>query len=283
MSWVATTFFLACLFAGPLATGRLICFIIRVPDMWIHDPFTFAVGSVIFFPALLSFLNNTVCSRQSLVGNMFHWASQFRYPPHRKLRTFLATSFLMGSLSPLLIGSVLDVAFMKSNDWFQGKEDWIDINSIMLNWLLGVVVLCVLLQLCSSQELRFMNDPFYGRNGRAAKFIDVIRAVVFRFEWDKVDARLLLDEVAMPVTSRLALELGGPMLVLMLSFWEFPLYPVARRRLMTRACLFFTAMLLSQTKKVWKTRVHRWFEAAHRVARDDRFLIGEVLLNYSDR
>jgi hypothetical protein len=30
-----------------------------------------------------------------------------------------------------------------------------------------------------------------------------------------------------------------------------------------------------------KRSLTRWFEVAHKVARDDRYLVGEILLNYS--
>jgi E3 ubiquitin-protein ligase MARCH6 len=284
MSWVVTTLLLGCLFAGPLATGRLICYVLRVPDSWIHDPFNFAVGCLFFFPILFPFLKSIVFSSNSLFEKLFALVSHFRTPPPRKLLTLLSTSFLMGSLSPLLVGSILDVAFIKSNDWFQGNEQWVDTKSFVLNWLVGIALLPFFLGGCASHEQNtgFMDDEFCGRDGHAAKFIQAIRAIC-RFEWDKVDARLLLSDVSIPIAFELALELGGPMFVLLLSFWKYPVYPVARRRLVTRACLFLCAMLLSQTKKVWRSRLRRWFEAAHRVARDDRYLIGEVLLNFGEQ
>jgi E3 ubiquitin-protein ligase MARCH6 len=283
MSWIITTLFLVCLFAGPLATGRLMCYVLRVPDNWIHDPFVFAVGYYIFFPALLSFLKSMVCSNDSSFEKIFTWIRQFRTPPPRKRMTLLITVFLMGSLSPLLVGSIVDVAFIKSNDWFQGNEEWIDTKSFVLNWLVGIPVLSFFLRFASNERnMGFMEDQFYGRDGHAATFIQAIRAIC-RFEWDKVDARLLLNDVSIPIAFDLTLELGGPMLVLLLSFLKFPFYPVARRRLVTRTCLFLCTMLLSQTQKVWRSRLRRWFEAAHRVARDDRYLIGEVLLNYGEQ
>jgi hypothetical protein len=131
--------------------------------------------------------------------------------------------------------------------------------------------------------IRLMDDQWYGPGGRAATFLSHSRAIFQGFEWDKVDSRLLLHDVAFPVTLHLAMELGLPALVLCMSLWDLPIYAASRRRLVTRSCLFLYSAFLSQSQKVWRARFRRWFQAAHRLARDDRYLIGEVLLNYNEQ
>ena len=48
--------------------------------------------------------------------------------------------------------------------------------------------------------------------------------------------------------------------------------------------IFRTFVITSISIQLLNSKKHglgRWFEAAHKIARDDRYLIGEILLNYS--
>jgi hypothetical protein len=46
-----------------------------------------------------------------------------------------------------------------------------------------------------------------------------------------------------------------------------------------RICL--ALHVLVQLCVAFRAPLERWFQAAHKVARDDRYLIGELLMNYS--
>ena len=50
------------------------------------------------------------------------------------------------------------------------------------------------------------------------------------------------------------------------------------RRILYRACL--AIHILVQLGSSFRNVLDGWFVAAHKAARDDRYLIGEILLNY---
>ena len=53
------------------------------------------------------------------------------------------------------------------------------------------------------------------------------------------------------------------------------------RMLMFRSCM--ALHVLFQLCSAFREQLERWFEAAHSAARDDRYLIGEVLMNYDEQ
>ena len=50
------------------------------------------------------------------------------------------------------------------------------------------------------------------------------------------------------------------------------------RKLLFRVCM--TVHILFQIGSRSRSSIDRWFEAAHEAARDDRYLIGELLMDY---
>lgn len=320
LSWAMTTAVLACIFTGPLAVGRALHIIFRVPDSWIHDPFTFALGSLFFFPLLRVFVRNTVCTEVSATRKLFEWASHFHFPPLRKLLIVVNTTVLSAGIVPVLIGFVLDLAIIRSKDWFMGQEKWIDARSVFFNWLSGCILFLLWIELClggfvgwrafavlfdgprpeqvnaniidddqapqgqrddtSDDSPRIKSrSAWQGRDGRVARFVAIVEAIA-KFEWDKVDNDVLIRDFALPVAGKVALTVVFPILSLALSEWGLPIFPITHRRAFTRSVLL--AALVAQMSSLWERRVRLWFESAHRAALDERYLIGEVLLNYSE-
>lgn len=134
-----------------------------------------------------------------------------------------------------------------------------------------------------------------GREGRVARFFGVWRECLLEWNWEKVDRVTLLDEFAGPISRQLASSLVGSMLsfIFLLYFVRFfarsengllvfPLFGGIERGLF-RQCTFrlcMTVHITVQLCSAFRGQMEGWFEAAHSAARDDRYLIGEVLMNY---
>ena len=134
-----------------------------------------------------------------------------------------------------------------------------------------------------------------GKQGRVARFFRVWRSVLFDWEWSTVDRTILVDEFARPATKEIASTLVGSSLSYQLAGYAFiaifkvkqggfvfPLLGFVElgifRKYLFRFCM--SVHLLFQIGSRSRSSIDRWFEAAHEAARDDRYLIGELLMNY---
>jgi len=151
----------------------------------------------------------------------------------------------------------------------------------------------------AEEEQDTLNDPhraWQGKRGRIARCFNVWRSALLGWEWEAVDRVRLLEESTRPVTKQLASALVGSSL----SF-QFSLYMIAVlfrfekgglfvpsigliehglfRMVLFRTCMASHVML--QLCSASKARLEGWFHAAHEAARDDRYLIGEVLMNHN--
>lgn len=119
-----------------------------------------------------------------------------------------------------------------------------------------------------------------GKDGAIARAFESIRAVILGWEWDKVDKRKLLLDCAFPVLRHLAIPFA--VLIMAVAFVA-PLVDAAGRQIGTTAMfrIFATVSTVIDFFNSSKRSLTRWFEVAHKVARDDRYLVGEILLNYS--
>ncbi len=134
-----------------------------------------------------------------------------------------------------------------------------------------------------------------GKDGRVARFFGVWRACLLDWDWEKVDRVTLLDEFAGPISRQLASSLVGSILsfIALLYFVRFfarneqgmIFLPLVRgiergyfRQFALRLCMVVHVVV--QLCSAFRGQMEGWFEAAHSAARDDRYLIGEVLLNY---
>jgi len=164
LSWAATVFALFCLVLGPAGTGRAIYYILRVPDRWVHDPSGFAIGGLIFFPVLNFILKNFVCTNESNLRKLASWLRRYHSPPVNKAITLMFSATILLGVAPLLTGSIVDMLFIKTSDWFMGKEPWVEMKSAILNWIVGIVALSVWMGLCVEGFLtrRFWRIVFGG-------------------------------------------------------------------------------------------------------------------------
>ena len=118
-----------------------------------------------------------------------------------------------------------------------------------------------------------------GRDGVVARCVASIRAFVVGWEWDKIDRQALLSDFAVPVTKHLGTAFVFPVSVLFLAA-SF-LSALGRSISANVAFRVLTVLGLAiDYVLTCKDSLRSWYVAAHKVARDDRYLIGEILMNY---
>jgi E3 ubiquitin-protein ligase MARCH6 len=140
-----------------------------------------------------------------------------------------------------------------------------------------------------------LDTGWQGMTGRVASFFIIWRSVLLKWEWDTVNRVVLLDEFARPITRQVASTLVGSSLS-----WQFILYfaPLVFQvqkgafivpflgeveRSLFRIMLFRICTVLHVTVQIcsaFRGYIESWFQVAHAAARDDRYLIAEILRNY---
>eukprot|EP00977_Amphora_coffeiformis_P013576 scaffold3586_cov164-Amphora_coffeaeformis.AAC.27 len=311
LSWFATTCFLGAVLGGPLAIGRLLYIALRIPDHWIHDPLGFAVGSLIFFPVATRCANFVYTTDTSLVDAVSLWVRRFRSPPFGKVFVLVVSLVTWSIFSPLALGFGYELAFIKDSEWFVGEKPLVE--SWGACWAFGFLFLNLWGYCCAAGLFtwRFWTAIFddreagqhagaeandraaawmnvgdrlrlrwQGKHGRLASFYETLWRVLYRWEWDKVDGTVLLSQCALPVSFELALIVFAPQACLLLCLWRFPGLSFFVRLVIVRTILGLACTI--ELIRAFREELSSWFDAAHKTARDDRYLIGKVLLNYDE-
>jgi E3 ubiquitin-protein ligase MARCH6 len=114
-----------------------------------------------------------------------------------------------------------------------------------------------------------------GEDGIVGNSVQSIVAFANGWEWDKLDKKALLQDLSLPIFRHLAISCLVPWAMAMfLSQAGVDISTTVLR-------LIIVATILIDYVRSNKESLQRWFEAAHKIARDDRYLIGEILQNYS--
>lgn len=118
-----------------------------------------------------------------------------------------------------------------------------------------------------------------GKEGAISRAFESIKVFILGWEWDKVDKELLLGDCAYPILRHLivayAISMTGVAFIA-------PVVEAAGRQIEATAMFRILSIvgmavdLLNSSKR----SLMRWFQVAHKIARDD-YLVGEILLNYS--
>jgi E3 ubiquitin-protein ligase MARCH6 len=125
-----------------------------------------------------------------------------------------------------------------------------------------------------------------GKDGAIARAFESIKLFLLGWEWDKLDKFTLLQDCAYPVLQHLAIAFAVPLTAVTLAA------PVliaaeretgAAREIGATAVFRIYAIVSVVVDKVYSSKrsLNRWFQIAHKVARDDRYLVGEILVNYT--
>jgi E3 ubiquitin-protein ligase MARCH6 len=150
-----------------------------------------------------------------------------------------------------------------------------------------------------ANEIVGSRTDWQGRQGRVAQFFGVWKAAMVDWDWEKVDKTCLLVEFAIPISRQLTSSLVGSMVsfILLLNVVPFLIRTTENgnvalpflgdiergffRQLVFRSCMI--SHIIVQLCSSFRSRLELWFESAHNSAKDARYLIGEVLMNYNGR
>jgi E3 ubiquitin-protein ligase MARCH6 len=122
---------------------------------------------------------------------------------------------------------------------------------------------------------RSVTGSWQGEDGIIGCSAKSIMAFAHGWEWDKLDKKALLQDLSLPIFRHLAISCFVPCATA--AF----LSQVSVANSSTILRLLIAATILIDYVSSSKDSLQRWFEAAHKIARDDRYLIGEILQNYS--
>jgi len=335
-AWATVSVCIYGVFTVPLAIGRSLFQVLRVHDDYTHDPFVFAVGSLIFFPPFIK-LTDFVCttkenSKDSERVNLFSMAYQIGVrqwkglfmSPRKKIFIFFQTGVLWLLISPLLLGLNYDLFLLKVTSFWAGElQNVLSLDAMLSSWLVGFVILHLWAILCfygafrkdfwaqpgilapnenNDNENNADRDPtidadhtdinderFYwqGKNGIVHRCATVAFSVIFHQEWILVDKTMLLEEFTFPIIKRLFYLLVGPIAssyvcTFLLHHWFSSDTFIASSLPMHRMILhrwFSVSAIIIAIAHAFQHPIGRWFRVAHKVARDQRYLLGRILLD----
>jgi E3 ubiquitin-protein ligase MARCH6 len=308
LSWLVSSTILFAVALAPLSVGRFLYFVFRIPDRWAHDPLAYGLGFTILF-SLVQVVTNAILSNEVPLYQSIHtWVSNFHRPPLKKAFVLLQTAFLWLVVTPMLVGMVYDLAFIKTNAWFGGQDPLLDrIQYEWITWTCGTILLHLWSFLCvrgvltkafslwlfeGREAANVDNDAgedwegdnvglgWQGKFGRMSYFYGTWKSVLTGWEWDKVDESVLLYQCAFPVAYSVALVGCLGLLTLGLCIWCFPLLSGSHRAILVRFVM--TLVCCIRVGRAWKHQLRNFMKAAHKTARDDRYLIGEILINHGE-
>ena len=299
-SWVAATIATAILLLVPLAVGRLTYALLKLSDDYVHDPCCFALGSSVVFPVLRR-LMALLKADNGVATRLGRWIQSARAPPLSKGILVAMTGCLWFFFIPLLIGVLCDMLFFWSDDRFVGQ--WFAHVNVLASLAFGSVVLYGWSAGCISGVLTrdfwmaiFVNEgnnnnnraaegprdmsDWQGAHGRVARFWEMWNVIVQGWEWDQVDVSVLYKDCIWPILRLLLVIFVVPGIVCIAPagwFVENQAYPISLLVKSSAAALFGMHLGMS-----CEGQILNWFNAVHQTARDDRYLIGQLLMNYED-
>jgi E3 ubiquitin-protein ligase MARCH6 len=129
-----------------------------------------------------------------------------------------------------------------------------------------------------------------GENGAIGRCFAAFATFAVGWEWDKLDEEAMLRDCATPIFRQLLIACLAPTVLTMLASFFYYII-IDKTSLLVRSEDHANVNVLFRILAITTTTLHlltsskaglqKWFEAAHKIARDDRYLIGEILLNYS--
>lgn len=252
-SWCATTLLLFVAVSAPLGVGRLLYFLFRVPEKYVHLPLEFLLGSCIVFPSATLVAKPLVSCTNDLTLRLRRWIGSFHFPPARKFGVMIATEFCWIIFCPWALGLNYELCLVKTPEWFAGEEQIVGLESVLLSWLVGAVLLNSWACLCSFNVFTkefwanigngMLDAPpngegarradrhgddghdddhvlrWQGKHGRLSRCFSICRAVLSDWEWENVDHVVLLSECVIPISKNLGVLLVAPAVCCLGWFW----------------------------------------------------------------
>ncbi len=250
LSWLAVSF---CMYGAvhiPLAIGRALYKILGIPASYTHDPFVFTIGSLVFYP-LQIYLTDFICADRdkNKAINLFRKIKLMMKVPRRKAMILFQVSCLWLVLSPLTLGLIYKLFFLKSVTFWSTGTPNINTYTTINTWSVGFVLLHLWGVLCyfsafrrdvwarigrfAFNDVNNNNNDFgnraapaqqeqrrdreigeeniwQGENGIVHRFVDTLWSVVVNQEWDKVNRAVLLGDSTLPISRKLLFLLAIP-------------------------------------------------------------------------
>jgi len=309
VSWVAVASLAITCLSAPVVTGRLALRLLRVPENYLHDPLAFAVGLITQSNTIVVAMRLKEDSKEPRV---------FRLPSSRKAAVVAYALVMWSFVIPLILGFLYELIVLKSKDWFAGEVPLVTMAGALGNLGSGFVLLNAWAYLCIMDAFTKQfwvnvgnaafeaegehperanadppvdgdgHSPWQGsEHGRVARFFDVMKDAILRGEWDRVDPDLLISEVVHPITWKITMVISLPCIFLgalglVLKHVELQQASLVSDGLF-RLLIFRVLSLITistQCFVAFREELQVWFKIVHKAARDDRYLIGEVLLDY---
>jgi E3 ubiquitin-protein ligase MARCH6 len=141
LSWFAITLTVFFMFSVPLAVGRSLYHLFRVPPHYIHDPLAFSIGGCLVFPMISLLYRRFGDEQDSPLRHILAFFSRLHPPPRQKLLVAIESLVLWMVVAPLALGVSYEIAVVKTRAWFAREEPLADMKSVLFCWLVGTVVL----------------------------------------------------------------------------------------------------------------------------------------------
>lgn len=317
ISWIAITAAICIGINMPLYVGHYALGVLRLPPDCVHDPLAFAIGVGFIVPVVMFSAKLSTSSNNGLRGVpalLLRWLRSFK--PHQsreKTKTLLFSLVLWFGICPMLLGFLYRAFFLGVQSPY-GIDIYTDKHALLADWTTGTLLLNLWATICYFRLLTIDfwikmftaegrgnanaganannlarnaqvqpantgndTDSWQGEDGIIGCSVKSIMAFAHGWEWDKLDRKALLQDLSLPIFRHLAVLCFVPCATAaFLSQVD-----VANSSTILR--LFILATILIDYVSSSKESLQRWFEAAHKIARDDRYLIGEILQNYSPR
>jgi E3 ubiquitin-protein ligase MARCH6 len=320
LSWVAATILVVLAVSLPLVFGRFFFHALHIPLRFWHDPVAFAIGLIVLFHFLegATSIRHTVLSPLSWIQEL-HLPPRRKAATviNATFLWFFAIPCLLGVLYHVMVvktpewftGEDRDVSLTSFFDsWVTGsvllnawaflcvksvftKQFWINIGNLIF------VVEGEDGNRGRDNGDDNTNEKFCwqgAKKGRIARFFRMLSRALLRNEWDKVDHDVLLAECVYPIATQATLALFLPSMLfavwlLCLGFLSHENVGMVLPRFglifegVFRQHVFRALTAVTVTVQLFllsSVQLREWFEVLHKAARDDRYLVGEMLLNY---
>jgi E3 ubiquitin-protein ligase MARCH6 len=309
ISWMAVTFLAITLFSFPLLIGRTTLSLLRIPDCYTHDPVAFATGLLILSTSKYIGFKEIFKDLKSIRKIL----KNINRSPSRKTTLIFLSLAMWFLVLPSLVGLMYDILIIKSFDPFS-KKSFRNLTIYKSIWASGSLLLNLWAYLCymsaftkqfwinlrnaifnEGVNLRNMQHEEQGviegdrrwqgsLDGRIARFFESLYKSLIKGEWDCVDPDVLFFYCTYPILHTLIVSICMPLLPCIAASAAYRILFKENLSLQILSLLVNVAYYLFMTLRIciiFSKEIKEWFKVAHKEARDDRYLIGNILLNYS--
>lgn len=318
VSWIVATVISSIILFGPLILGRSIAHVLHIPDEYIHDPFLFFIGCILAAPGIVSITKGISIKKKMqkkynqfsfppfkkqliLFETLFLWL--FLIPVF--FGVLYETLFMKESLAALIQTKL----FLMVKSWRVGflllhlmgaalyygafrRQFWYSVRTLAVEGVAGGRPGGANRNLAANRppvgntdiELEYEagrdrcihpKDEWQGADGRVGIFLHSIHSALWMHEWDRMDKEILLSRTLYPILYGILKATVIPMAIFLFTTISF-----GTGVFMYHASVVFVALYeICYTAREPLQKVAR---ELHKSARDHKYLIGKILLNYED-